>query len=80
MLVVPFAFDQPDNAARLQRLGVGRTIPRKHYTAQRAFSELQPLLSDPTYAASAVDVAHNIAKENGVLAASDAIENHPLAR
>jgi UDP:flavonoid glycosyltransferase YjiC (YdhE family) len=80
MLVVPFAFDQPDNAARLQRLGVARMIPRKHYTAQRACSELQPLLSDPAYAASAVEVAHKIAQENGVRAASDAIENHPLAR
>ena len=80
MLVVPFAFDQPDNAARLQRLGVARAIPRKHYTAQRAYSELQPLLTDPAYAASAVEVAHKIAEENGVRTACDAIENHPLAR
>jgi len=80
MLVVPFAFDQPDNAARLQRLGVARAIPRKHYTAQRAYSELQSLLSDPAYAARAVEVAHKIAEENGVRVACDAIENHPLAR
>jgi UDP:flavonoid glycosyltransferase YjiC (YdhE family) len=79
MLVVPFAFDQPDNAARLQRLGVARAIPRKHYTGQRAYSELQPLLTDAAYAVSAVEVAHKIAQENGVRAASDAIENHPPA-
>ena len=53
MLVVPFAFDQPDNAARLQRLGVARAIPRKHYTAKRAYAELSRLLTDPAYAASA---------------------------
>ncbi len=32
MLVMPYAFDQPDNAARLERLGVGRTIRRKDYS------------------------------------------------
>ena len=80
MLVVPFAFDQPDNAARLQRLGVARAIPRRHYTARRAYSELQPLLTDPTYAESAAGVARRIAEEDGVRAACDAIANHMLAR
>jgi UDP:flavonoid glycosyltransferase YjiC (YdhE family) len=80
MLVVPFAFDQPDNAARLQRLGVARAVPRKQYTAERAYAELKLLLSHPAYAASAAEVARKIAEENGVRAASDAIEKHPLAR
>ncbi|HMD86438.1 MAG TPA: glycosyltransferase [Terriglobia bacterium] len=79
MLVVPFAFDQPDNAARLQRLGVARVIPRKHYTATRAYTELDHLLRDPAYAANAVRAARRIAEENGVRAACDAIENHPPA-
>jgi UDP:flavonoid glycosyltransferase YjiC (YdhE family) len=80
MLVVPFAFDQPDNAARLQRLGVARTIQRKHYTAQRAHSELQSLLTEPAYAATAAEVAHKIAQEDGVRTASDAIESHLIVR
>jgi UDP:flavonoid glycosyltransferase YjiC (YdhE family) len=80
MLVVPFAFDQPDNAARLQRLGVARTIPRKHYTAGRVCSELKQLLTDAAYAASAGEAAQRIAEEDGVRAACDAIENHPFAR
>jgi UDP:flavonoid glycosyltransferase YjiC (YdhE family) len=80
MLVVPFAFDQPDNAARLQGLGVARAIPRKRYTAERAYTELKLLLGDPAYAAGAVEVARKIAEENGVRAASNAIENHPLTR
>ena len=33
MLVVPFAHDQPDNAERLRRLGVARTIPGPRYSA-----------------------------------------------
>jgi UDP:flavonoid glycosyltransferase YjiC (YdhE family) len=80
MLVVPFAFDQPDNAARLQRLGVARAIPRKHYTAKRAHSELGHLLAQPAYAARACEAAGRIAEENGARAACAAIENHPLIR
>ena len=80
MLVVPFAFDQPDNAARLQRLGLARSIPRKHYTARRAYSELDHLLTDPAYVARAAGAARKIARENGARSACDAIENHPLAR
>ena len=75
MLVVPFAFDQPDNAARLQRLGVARTIPRKDYKAGRLSAELEPLLCDPTYAATAAATARKLAGENGVRTASDAIEH-----
>jgi UDP:flavonoid glycosyltransferase YjiC (YdhE family) len=79
MLVVPFAFDQPDNAARLQRLGVARTIPRKEYKAGRVYLDLDQLLHDPAYATKAAVVAGMIAKENGVRAASDAIERHLLS-
>ncbi|MGO8813164.1 MAG: glycosyltransferase [Terriglobia bacterium] len=77
MLVVPFAFDQPDNAARLQRLGVARSIPRKSYTASRVCVALKALLSVPSYTTSASAAARKIAAENGVRAACDAIENLP---
>lgn len=35
MLVVPFAHDQHDNGARVERLGVARTIARNSYKAGR---------------------------------------------
>jgi rhamnosyltransferase subunit B len=79
MLVVPFAFDQPDNAARLQRMGVARTIPRANYKGRRAHLELEHLLNDTSYAERAAAVARKLAEENGVRAASDAIENHTSA-
>jgi UDP:flavonoid glycosyltransferase YjiC (YdhE family) len=79
MLVVPFAFDQPDNAARLQRLGVARAIPRRHYTAKRAFAELEHLLRNPAYAERATAAGRKIASENGARSACDAIENHPVS-
>ena len=79
MLVVPFAFDQPDNAALLQRMGVARAIARTNYTGRRAHLELEHLLNDTPYAARAAAVARKLAEENGVRAASDAIENHTRA-
>jgi UDP:flavonoid glycosyltransferase YjiC (YdhE family) len=76
MLVVPFAFDQPDNAARLERLGLARVIPRKRYHAGRARAELDRLLSDGAYAQAAINAARRVAEEDGVRTASDAIESH----
>lgn len=74
MLVVPYAYDQPDNAARLVRLGVARTIERQHCTADRIAAELKLLLFDPNYAAKATEVGHLVQAEDGVGAACDAIE------
>jgi len=74
MLVVPYAYDQPDNAARLVDLGVARTITRHHYTADRVAAELKELLFDPYYAKRAAEVSHLVQAEDGVCAACDAIE------
>ncbi|MDP8915965.1 MAG: glycosyltransferase [Pseudomonadota bacterium] len=64
-LVVPFMADQPDNAARLVRLGVARTIPHLSYSAKRAASELRALVSQPTYEAAAARAAAVVAGEDG---------------
>ncbi len=74
MIVMPYAHDQPDNAARVTRLGIARTIPRARFTAERAAREIDILLGDPTYAARAVDVGIAVSFENGARAAADAIE------
>ena len=74
MLVVPFSYDQPDNAARVVRLGVGRTISRKKYRRDTAVKELQLLLSNPQYKTKALEVAQIIQAENGVETACDEIE------
>lgn len=73
-LVVPYSHDQPDNAARLERLGTSRTIPRDRYTAKRAVKELSKLLANPTYAAKAAAMSRTIQTENGACIACDAIE------
>jgi UDP:flavonoid glycosyltransferase YjiC (YdhE family) len=74
MLVIPYNHDQPDNAARIARLGVGRTVSRKRYKGARAIQELKELLDNPSYAARAAEVAVKVRSENGARAAADEIE------
>ena len=74
MLVVPWGQDQPDNAARIVRLGVGRTIMRASYNATTASRELRRLLSDGAYAYRAKEIGKKIMAEDGTGAAVDAIE------
>jgi len=74
MLVMPYAYDQPDNAARLQRLGVARVIRRNRYNARSAAAELDRLLTDKLYEKRAAEAANVVSKENAVRAACDAVE------
>jgi len=74
MLVVPFAHDQPDNAARVERLGVARQVSRRAYRAGRVASELRKLLDDPSYAARSAEVGRQIQSEDGVSTACNLIE------
>lgn len=66
--------DQPDNAARVERLGTSRTIPRKQYSASRATKELRELLNNPRYTARAAEIGRIVQAENGVRVACDEIE------
>ena len=73
-LIVPYSHDQPDNAARVERLGTSRTIPRKHYSSSRAVKELRQLLDNSKYAAKAAEIGQIVQTENGLKLACDAIE------
>lgn len=73
-LVMPYSHDQPDHAARLQRLGVARTLPRRKYEASRVVRELEMLLGDANNRLRAESIARQIEKENGPRVAADAIE------
>ncbi|MGH6609299.1 MAG: glycosyltransferase, partial [Burkholderiaceae bacterium] len=73
-LVMPYAFDQPDNAARLQRLGISSTIAREKYTVRRVADELTRLLADPRRCLRAAQIARELERENGAGATADAIE------
>ncbi len=74
MLAVPFSHDQPDNAHRLEKLGVGFMLPRGKFTTRRAAKYLRKLLADSAIAARAAKLGGEIQREDGVNTACDAIE------
>jgi UDP:flavonoid glycosyltransferase YjiC (YdhE family) len=74
MLVVPWSHDQPDNAERLRKLGISRTISRSRYDARTVARELELLLQDSTTRQRAVELGAKIATENGLQNACDELE------
>ncbi len=73
MLAVPHGHDQFDNARRVTKLGVARTVFPKEYTATRVAHELTLLLDAP-YRQRAEEVAAVVRQEGGADAAAAAIE------
>jgi len=73
-LIVPFAFDQSDNAEHAYKLGTSRTLYRDKYRAPRVASELDELLRQPSYAHRAIEVSRRLKQENGPVRAADLIE------
>jgi UDP:flavonoid glycosyltransferase YjiC (YdhE family) len=73
-LIVPFAHDQPDNAARAVRLGVARRLSRRRYGARAVEAELAALLADETMRDRAAHVGRLVGREDGAAVAADAIE------
>ena len=68
--VTPFLGDQPDNAARLVRLGIARALPGRGLTAKAMITELRTLLEDARFASRAKAVAARVAQENGAAVAA----------
>lgn len=73
-LIVPFAFDQSDNAEHARRLGTSRTLYRKNYNASSAAHELGRLLEGRDYAQRARYVSDKLKQENGPGQAADLME------
>ena len=73
-LIVPFAFDQSDNAEHARKLGTSLTLYRKDYFAPRVANELNELLRHPFYARKALEVSRQLKQENGPARAADLIE------
>ena len=49
MLIVPFLFDQPANATKIEELGLGVVVESKHADASRLRRGLELLLKDPEF-------------------------------
>jgi rhamnosyltransferase subunit B len=78
MLVVPHGFDQPDNAARLKRLGVAEVLAAGRYRADQAAPLLQNLLDNASRAQRAQALAAILRDQCGARAAADVIQTHGL--
>jgi rhamnosyltransferase subunit B len=74
MLIMPYSHDQPDNGRRMRRLRVARVIQRGKYTPLRVARVLQSMLEDPAFARRATAVAGELAHEDGIGTACDALE------
>ena len=74
-LIMPYAHDQPDNAARCERIGVAQTISRDKYSAENAAKRLEKILSDSSYKSNAERIGEIVEGEHGTQTACDAIEN-----
>lgn len=75
MLVVPYGWDQPDNAARLERLGVGLHLPRNEYTLNTAVAALETLLRDSRFSTRSAQVGARLSSEKSLISACDAIQS-----
>lgn len=73
-LVVPFSYDQPDNGARLERLGVARMIWQALYSPGRAARALSELLRSAQIAEACRKCADLIAEADPTEQACELIE------
>ena len=80
MVIVPFAHDQPDNAARAERLGTARVIYPRQYTASRVAAVLTGLLDRPDIARRAAEIAATVNNERGAQTSAAAIERLAATR
>ena len=71
--VVPHMGDQHDNASRIERLGVGRSLRASSFTVRRAAPIVARLLADTDCQAKAARTGLAVRKEGGADAAAAAI-------
>ena len=73
-LLMPMGFDQPDNAARLVRLGVGEAITQARFTGERVAASLTRLLSSDNVATACRRWSGETMAVNGARSACDLLE------
>jgi len=73
-LIVPYGWDQPDNGARIERLGVGLSLERVRCHAKSVAAALRRLLEEGPFAERAAEIAPRIRPETALREACDAVE------
>jgi len=74
-LIIPYGWDQPDNAVRVQRLGSGLHLARTEYSVETATTALKALLDTSRFSLRATEVREQMATEDGLALACDAIDS-----
>ena len=77
-LIMPMGFDQPDNALRLKRLGVGDSLTPAQFTGPRVADALEHLLTNTSISAACKASRDRVQAEDGVGHACDLIEQQFL--
>lgn len=72
-LISPQAFDQPDNAERIVRLGVGGSLPRHALNGATLTQAVGALLDKPVLVRNAQKFSKLVAASNGIVAAADSL-------
>ena len=74
MLIVPYGWDQPDNALRIERLGCGIHLPRKDYAIESASAAITRLLDEPRFRRNAAELGRRVSGEDSLFPACNAVE------
>jgi UDP:flavonoid glycosyltransferase YjiC (YdhE family) len=73
-LLVPHGHDQPDNAARVRKMGLGTVIDPEEYKAARVVSALRVLLSHEGIKQRCMEFSKKIDSAGSLAAACNLIE------
>jgi UDP:flavonoid glycosyltransferase YjiC (YdhE family) len=73
-LTMPMGFDQPDNAMRLERLGVARWVAPSKFDGERVAAALSELLSDSSTTANCRRWSDRIRAHNAIEETCDLLE------
>jgi rhamnosyltransferase subunit B len=73
-LVTPLSHDQPDNADRIEKLGVGRMLPSQKATGDTMAAALTALLGDPNVRVQCLNSAQHFKQGNALAETCDVLE------
>ena len=74
-LIVPLAFDQPDQAMRVERLHAGLQIPRKKFNGANVAAKLQEIFQTPVLSESSRELSKRLNGPQAIGLTCDVIEN-----
>ncbi len=74
-LLLALGLDRPDNALRVERLGVGKFLPPRRWDADSAAAALASLIDQPEVQARCQELARRIHAHDGLTALIEAVES-----